>query len=731
MDLGNSSMLRCLRAALRQAGHSLSLHDLGDNQPSAPSIQDLHGANASVSRQWSVDALRRHGLYAGWHEVDFEALKPSNLPAILLLEERLVVLYRLGETHCRVVDPSLGDEPVAVETAALRMSYSGNALLFKAETRVDNRSDELVRVQEKHWFWGTVWRFKRFIAEAVALSVVINVLALAMSIFTMSVYNRVLPNQAYVTLWTMAIGVSLALLFEFGARVGRAWVLDRAGKKIDLILGAKIFRHVLATRLESRAQSSGAFANVVQSFETVRDMVTSATLTAVADLPFALLFLLVIYLVAGPLVWVVVGTMLAVVALALLIQIPLKRDSQNSMKVASNRHGLVVESLDNLETIKALRAESWIASRHDAASVQLAQLSMQTRFLSSWATTLLQSFQQFSTVALLLWGAYLVGDGTISMGGIIATMTLSARAIAPIGVLAAMAVRLQQARTSLASLEQVMAKPKDRSPKQVYVQLPAEGPEVFRCHDLSFRYKKELPPVADGLELSVRPGERIAILGKMGSGKSTLLRLLAGLYQPTGGRIVINGVDSRQVDPGELRSHVALVSQEPRLMYGTLRDNLLMAAPHASDEQMLHVASLTGVSDIVARHPMGFGMPVGERGDTLSGGQKQAIALARALLARPSVLLLDEPTSGMDMGSERTLMSALGPAMEGRTVIIVTHKPALLQFVERIVVMDDGVKVADGPKEQILQALNSGKIPSGSELRSAAKTWQPTATFAH
>lgn len=670
-------------------------------------------------------------MAAAWREVDFDALQPSILPAMLLLEQRLVLLCRLGDSHCQIIDPSLGDSPMDVETATLRASYSGAALLFKAEARVDSRSDDLVKVEEKHWFWGTVWRFKRYVAEAVALSVVINVLALAMSIFTMSVYNRVLPNQAYVTLWTMAIGVSLALLFEFAARVGRAWVLDRAGKKIDLILGAKIFRHVLATRMESRAQSSGAFANVVQSFETVRDLVTSATLTAIADLPFALLFLLVIYLVAGPLVWVVLGTMLAVVALALLIQIPLKRDAQRSMKLGSNRHGLVVESLDNLETIKVLRAERMIASRHDAASVQLAQLAMQTRFLSSWATTLLQSFQQYSTVALLLWGTYLVGTGSISMGGIIATMTLSARAIAPIGVLAAMAVRVQQARTALSSLEKVMATPEDRDPNQVYVQLPSAGGQAFHCQDLSFRYKKELPAVADSLDLSVQPGERIAILGKMGSGKSTLLRLLAGLYQPTEGRIVIHGVDSRQVDPDELRSRVALVSQEPRLMFGTLRDNLLMAAPHASDEEMLKIAAITGVGDIVARHPMGFGMPVGERGETLSGGQKQAIALARALLARPSVLLLDEPTSGMDMGSERTVMNALGPAMEGRTVIIVTHKPALLQFVDRIVVMDEGVKVADGPKEQVLQALNSGRIPSGADLRSAAKTWQPTAAAAH
>lgn len=495
---------------------------------------------------------------------------------------------------------------------------------------------------------------------------------------------------------------------------------DRAGKKIDLLLGAQIFRHVLQGKMENRAQSSGAFGNVMQSFETVRELTTSAALTTVADLPFVLLFLLVIHMVAGPLVWCVVLILVAIVTMVLLMQIPLKRHAEESMKIGSNRYGLVIETLDNLETIKALRAENLVSGKHDIASVKLSTVSMKSRFLSTMGSSMIQTTQQFGTV-LLLWGSYLVGDGEISMGGIIATMTLMGRAVMPIATLAALGLRIQQAKTSLSILNKVMETPIEREHGKVYVQLPQGSPSEIVCQNLSFSYRKELPPAVDRIDLTLHHGERVAILGKMGCGKSSLLRLLVGLYQPTGGNIHISGVDINQIEKGELRSRIALVNQEPRLMFGTLRDNLLMGAPWASDEEMMRVAQMTGVSDIVARHPMGFGMPVGERGDTLSGGQKQAIALARALLTEPDVLLLDEPTSGMDMGSERMVLQALVPAMEGRTVVIVTHRPAVLKYVDRIIVMDEGMKVADGPKEEIVKLLNEGKIPAASVLRSAAK----------
>lgn len=710
------TLLAALQNALRLFDVRLTLNELRADMPAFPDNED-----SAAQNQWALRALQSRGISAAWQQIDLVDVKSFVLPAIMRLETGYCVLTQCSEKRCAIIDPALGSQPVEVEFARLAQHYRGELLLLRPKSYLDHRADDIVRVGEGHWFWHTLWSFKRYIYEAAALSVVINLLVLAMSVFTMTVYNRVLPNQTYVTLWTMAIGVSLALLFELAARLGRAWITDRAGKKIDLVLGAQLFRHVLKGKMTNRAQSSGAFGNVMQSFDSVRELTTSAALTTVADLPFVLLFLVVIHLVAGPLVWCVILILLIIVALVLLMQIPLKRHAEESMKIGSNRYGLVIESLDNLETIKVLRAENLVASKHDVASVKLASVNMKSRFLATMDSSIIQTTQQFGTVILLVWGAYLVGDGDISMGGIIATMTLMGRAIMPIATLAALGLRIQQAKTSLAILNKVMQTPTEREKEKVYVQLPQGSQTEIVCEGLTLRYKKDLPAVVDQLDVRFRQGERVAILGKMGSGKSSLLRLLVGLYPPTTGTITIAGVDIGQVEPVELRTRIALVNQDPRFMFGSLRDNLVMGAPYASDEELMAAAKMTGVSDIVAAHPMGFGMPVSERGENFSGGQKQAIALARAILSRPDVLLLDEPTSGMDMGSERTILQALIPAMEGRTVIIVTHRPAVLKYVDRVIVMDEGVKVADGPREEIISLLNSGKIPAASVLRAAAK----------
>lgn len=710
------SLLLALQNTLRLFEVRLTLNALRADMPAFPPCDDIAG-----QKKWVLRAMQSRGISAAWQTMDLIDIRSFILPAIIRLETGYYVLTQCSETACAIINPMLGGQPVSIEFSRLAQEYQGELLLLRPKSYLDHRADDIVRIGEGHWFWHTLWSFKRYIYEAVSLSVVINLLALAMSIFTMTVYNRVLPNQTYVTLWTMAIGVTLALVFELAARLGRAWITDRAGKKIDLVLGAQLFRHVLKGKMSNRAQSSGAFGNVMQSFDSVRELTTSAALTTIADLPFVLLFLVVIHIVAGPLMWCVVLILLIIVTVVLFMQIPLKRHAQESMKIGSNRYGLIIESLDNLETIKVLRAENLVASKHDVASVKLSAISMKSRFLATMGSSIIQTTQQFGTVILLVWGAYLVGDGDISMGGIIATMTLMGRAIMPIATLAAMGLRIQQAKTSLAILNKVMQAPTEREKEKVYVQLPQGSHTDIMCEAMTFRYREDLPAVIENVDVRIRQGERVAILGKMGSGKSSLLRLLIGLYQPTSGSITIADVDIGQIEPTELRTRIALVNQEPRFMFGTLRDNLVMGAPYASDEELLAVAKMTGVSDIVARHPMGFGMPVSERGENFSGGQKQAIALARAVLSHPDVLLLDEPTSGMDMGSERQILEMLVPAMQDRTVIIVTHRPAVLKYVDRVIVMDEGLKVADGPRDEVIDLLNSGKIPAASVLRAAAK----------
>lgn len=712
-ETGCGQLVKAIQSALRLRNIRLTISELTSGMACPTSMEEQN--------LWAEQILGQRGMVASWQRLRLTEVKSYLLPAVLRLEENVAVLVNMDKNRCQMIFPALGDQLVEMPVEELEQLYLGELLLVWPKSYLDPRADDLVQIAGRHWFWHTLWRFRRYLFEAVGLSVVINVLALAMSIFTMTVYNRVLPNQTYVTLWTMAIGVSIALLFEFGARVARAWISDRAGKKIDLVLGAQIFRHVLTGKMADRAQSTGAFGNVMQSFESVRELATSAALTTVADLPFVLLFLLVIWFVAGPLVWCVLLILLVITGMVLLMQIPLKRHSEASMKIGSNRYGLVIETLENLETIKMLRAENLVAAKHDTASIQLSAVSMKSRFLSTFGSSMIQTTQQFGTVVLLVWGVYLVGDGTISMGGIIATMTLMGRAVTPIATLAALGLRIQQARTSLDILDKLMQAETESQNESVYVQLPQGSRSEICCQDLNFNYKPDLPTVVENLNLQIAPGERVAILGKMGCGKSSLLRLLVGLYQPTKGEVKLSGVDIRQLSPAELRARIALVNQEPRLMFGTLRDNLLLGAPYVSDAQMMEVAAMTGVSDIVARHPKGYGMPVGEKGETLSGGQKQAIALARAILSRPDVLLLDEPTSGMDMGSERMVLQALAPVMADRTVIIVTHRPAVLNYVDRVIVMDEGMLVADGPKDEIVRRLNEGEIPAASVLRAAAK----------
>ena len=632
-----------------------------------------------------VRALAQLGVTAQWRA-------PAGLP-----DDVLPVV---------VVDAE-GLASVAGDAAAL--ASAAHVLLLAVPAARDGRADGLVAADAPGWFWPVLWSYRRYFAEAAALSAVVNLLSLAGIIFMMTVYDRILPNQAYVTLWSLAIGVGLAMLLEFAARTIRGHVLDSAGKKIDLVLGDAVFGRVLGTRLEHRAGSTGAFANVLKEFEAVRAFVTSATLTAVADLPFALLFLLITAIIAGPLVWVPVIAFIVVIALSLAIQVPLARAAGATLREGAVRHGTIVESLEGLETIKALRAEARMRRRHETASAMIAETAITSQALSNLVLNLTIMVQQVAGAALLIWGVYLAATGEVTAGALVAAVQLNSRTLAPLVTLSSLAVRFQQSRTAMQSLDRIMALPLEREPGAVLVS-GSEWQGGMAVRDVSFAYEAELPPVLAGVTLDIRPGERVAILGRMGSGKSTLLRLLTGLYRPRSGQILLDGIDIATIEPADLRTAIMLVGQDARLFHGTLRDNLKLAAPGVDDAALLAVAAATGVTDIAAAHPRGLDRPIGERGDTLSGGQRQAVALARAMLARPRVLLLDEPTAGMDQRSEAQALKALAALPRETTLIIVTHKQAIIPHVDRIIVLDGGRIVANGPKADVLAALGEGRV---------------------
>jgi len=537
----------------------------------------------------------------------------------------------------------------------------------------------------------------------------VNVLALAGTFFTMNVYDRVISNQAYVTLWTLAAGVMVAMVFEYLARNLRSWLLDNAGKKADLLLGSALFRQAMMSRLENRPQSAGAYASTLREFESVRDFATSATLATISDLPFILLFVWVIHMIAGPLFWVPLAAVPVLMIVGGLAQFPLSRYVNENLREGSVKHGILVEALESAETIKALRVESQMQAKYERAAALTSRTAMKSRTITALVANFTSFVQSLCTVVIVVWGVYLIGDGELTMGALIGAVLLSSRAIAPAASITALAVRYQQARMALRSLNRVMATPTDRDAKRSYLH-KATASGAVTATGVSFRYAPQSGDSVANITLNVTPGEKIAVLGRIGSGKSTLLKVLSGLYRPTQGSVRLDGVDLQQIEPADVRRHVLYVGQDARLLFGSLRENLKAGSPHIDDDSMMRVADAFGVHQFASAHPHGYDMPIGERGEGLSGGQRQAVALVRAVLSNPMVMLLDEPTSAMDNATEAMAMNALSRLCAGKTMIYVTHKLQLLEYVSRVVILDAGARVADGPKEAVLQALKEGKI---------------------
>lgn len=655
-------------------------------------------------------ALQGLGFSTAQLDLPMASLASAGLPCVALLADgQAVTVVEANQQQVVVMQAGrTGRRTLSCEVFAAH--YQGRLLHLRPPLASgDTRADEFIQAPHRGWFWPVMWRYRRYYLEAMALAGIINILTLASVIFTLTVYDRVLPNQSYVTLWSLAAGVVAAMVIEFFAKTARTWVLDSAGKKVDLVLGDAIFDQVLKTRLEFRTQSSGAFANIFKEFEQVRGFVTSASLVAIADLPFSLFFIGITYLVAGPLALVPLAAFLLVSLMALVLQWPLAALAREGLRHSSVRHGAVIESLEGLETVKAARAEARMRARYDVASEVIAQTGVKSASLSGITLNGTMLVQQLATVVLLVWGVYLVAAGQVTAGAIIAAVQLTSRSLAPLTNLTSLAMRFQHVKSAMGSLNRIMSQPVDRDANRQYLS-GTHWQGALELRQASFSYRKDEPPVIRQLDISIRRGEKVAIIGRMGSGKSTLLRLLAGLYQPQQGSLMLDGVDCAQIEPADVRSTVLLLPQEGRLFHGSLRENLVLSNPSATDEEILRIAAWSGVQEIAARHPRAFERLVGERGDTLSAGQRQAIAITRALLAHPKVYLLDEPTSAMDQASESAVMQGLLAEIGDATLVMVTHKASLLAFVDRLIVVDNGFVVADGPKQAVIQAINEGHV---------------------
>jgi ATP-binding cassette subfamily C protein LapB len=622
------------------------------------------------------------------------ALADGELPALAALADGRFAL--LADAH-DARDPALAD------------AQAGWCLHLAPVPAADLRSDIPSLRSARAWFWKVLWGLRGHYVHVALATLVINLLSIAISLYVMNVYDRVVPNRTYETLWVLTIGTGLALAFEFAARTLRGWLIDSAGKRADLEISSGLFARLLSIRLEGKPASSGAFVSNLRDFESVRDVLTSASLTALVDLPFVVLFLAVIAAIAPPLAVVPLVAIGLVLVAGLAVQAPLARSIRASMKDGSQRQGLAVEAVEGLETLKVHNAYGFAQQRWQWFTESVAATSMRSRTLSALVVNFTTLVGQMVTIVTVVWGVYLIHAGVLSLGGLIGVVILSGRAIAPLGQVASLAVRLQQARSAFDGLQALMDRPLEREPDRGYLALASpRGDLAFAGVD--FSHDRNGPTLFRGLELSLRAGERVALLGRTGSGKSTLLRLGAGLYSPQAGMVRVDGIEARQLDPAELRRVVGLMPQDPRLFLGTLRENLDLARADrpADDARLVEVLRALGLDAMAARHPRGLDMHLGEDGAGLSGGQKQLVAIARLMLRDPRIVLLDEPTSGLDQTTERAVIGALADWTRGRTLLVATHRPAALELVDRIVVLEQGRVVLDAPRAQALEQLARG-----------------------
>jgi ATP-binding cassette subfamily C protein LapB len=690
---------------------------------SAQSLLTGTAVDGAIGPDQAVKVLRDAGYNAGLIQRRIGDIHPLLLPAILLLKngDACIVVARKGgqkeEPKYDVVMPGPESHSCVATEAELSVEYTGFALVASPKPAATARVDELLRDPNKHWLWGTLIRFLPYYRSAMLAALLSNVLMLVSGLVTSVVFDKVIPHQAFITLWALATGGFIAIAFDLIARQLRSHLIDVAGKKADLIIGSVLFRQSLGVRMEHRPESAGSYAHHLAQIEVVRDFFAGATLSALSDLPFIVIFVAMTFVVGGPLGWVLLGAIPIIMITAWVIQGSLRRSMSANMTQQADLQGLLVESVEGLEDLKAAGAQGRFLRQYENATAAASESSLKARAMSAWTMNISATVQQLVTLVMLVVGVYLIHAGQITGGALIGAVMFAGRAVAPLGSVVALATRYQGARAALVSLDRLMALPVERTPGASYVPRPQLSGKIG-LHEVGFSYPPTIPGVAPpkvlkGMNLRFQAGERVAILGRIGSGKSTVLRLLGGLYQPTEGMVEADGIDLRQIDPADFRSHVGFVSQEPRLFKGSLRENVLLGRPGIDAARLAEVAKVTGLDRLVASHPQGWELSVGEMGSLLSGGQRQLVALARCLVTQPQILLLDEPTSSMDAQSEILFLRQLNEALGSRTVVMVTHRPAVLELAQRVVVVDGGKIVLDGPKAQVLAAL-SGQKPAAS-----------------
>ena len=703
-DTHDDPLLDCLMQLAKLHGRSASRTGLSSGLPLV---------NNRLTVELFSRAADRVGLSARILHRPLEKIITLQLPAVLLLKDRkacILVDIENGGQQLSLLLPETGMGEKTVTRQELEDLYTGYAIFIRPKFRLERQSiDEISPSSKRGWFWGTIFESWRIYRDVFVASFLINVFGLIGSFYVLNVYDRVIPNAAFETLWVLSIGITVIYIFAVILRGLRGYFVDEAGKRANLKISAILFQKVLGLRMEVRPQSIGSFSKNLQEFESIRDFITSFSITALIDMPFVVLALLVIWWLGGIIVYIQIACILLLLIYAFSIQVPLQKAVEKSFQASAQKNAILIEGLSGLETIKMLGAESQIQRAWEEAVSYIAKWSARSRLLSSSVNHFSFFIQSMSVVGVVIMGVYMISNGDLSQGGLIALVIVSRQAIAPMSQAVGLATRYHRAKAALKTLNQIMELPVDRPEGKSFLHRANIRGEI-EVENLTFSYPNQTVKILNNISLHIKAGEKIGLIGPIGSGKTTLGKLLLGLYEPLSGMVCMDGTDIRQIEPADLRQSIGYVSQDITLFRGTLRDNIAMGAHDVEDSTILRVAELTGVNEFVKKHSMGFDMEVGELGRGLSGGQRQCVALARAMLLDPPVLVLDEPTSNMDNRTEVLLRDNLSDVIASKTVILITHRASLLEMVDRLVVIDNGTIVADGPKASVLEAFKRGQL---------------------
>jgi ATP-binding cassette subfamily C protein LapB len=663
--------------------------------------------------------------------LDSLAIAP-NLPCIMVLEgNQACILWEVKQPKAKTVGgkkkvtvhpdarfvvqfPETQDEKQEMSLQELNKIYTGYVFYVRPVARVDDRAGPAAIDNASSWFWSALLENKSIYAEVVMAAVMINLFALGSSLFVMNVYDRVVPNNAISTLWVLAIGVLIVYVFDFILKNLRSHFLDHAGRKADVKVSARLFEQMLGMTMEARPASAGVMASHMREFETIRDFFTSATMAALIDLPFIFFFIAIIAVIGGPIAFVPLAAIPIVLAAGLFLQKPLQKAVKESMMESALKNALLFETISGLETVKVQAAEGHTQRRWEELTDKASRTSVKTRRVNSFALNFATFVQQLVSVFVVIVGVFLIKEAELSMGALIACVILSGRAMAPLAQIAGLLTRMHQSAESLHQLNELMKKDVERPVGKHFISMPSiKGKIEFR--DVLFHYPNQTVPALNNLSFTLEEGDHVGIIGSVGSGKTTIERLLINLYQPESGSVQLDGTDVRQIDPGDLRRNIGAVQQSPQLFHGSVRENMTMGHEMAPDRAVLRAAELAGVTEFLRESQAGLDTQVGERGEALSGGQRQAVAIARALLYDPPVLILDEPTASMDPASENRLRKRLHHVTEGRTTILITHKGSMLTLVDKLILLDRGRMVAFGPKDEVIRKLQARQYGSSAE----------------